>query len=121
MSNSSSCSRIRRTIPLSPGGGSIATRQWDRSVEVWDLEARTELFTVDGKRRVIDVERSPDGQLLLKSTADGRALVVDRSGSEIQVLADGAFRMRAARFSPDGTLIATSGAGPLGDSVWVWD
>ena len=63
---------------------------------------------------VNDVAFSPDGEHLVTAGWDGEAKIVDRSGRVIRVLSEGAGHLFAARFSPDGRLVATAAASAEG-------
>ncbi len=109
-------------VSVSADGRSVAVSEWNGGrVEAWGRATRRPLFTVDGPPGVSDVDWSPDGTLLLMSMLDGSAVIVDRTGNEIQTLEDEAFEIGFARFSPDGALVATSGTGSSGRSMRLWD
>jgi WD40 repeat protein len=96
---------------------SIAFRQDERRIAcglesgrvlVWDLDTRTELFTVDGhSRQVTGVSFSPDGRFVISGGEDGLAVIYDAcSGERVSFTKceDGA--ITCVTFSPDGRYAA---------------
>ena len=83
-----------------------------------------ELFRISHRLDVNDVAFSPDGEHLVTAGWDGEAKVVDRAGHVIRVLSDGRWSLFAARFSPDGRLVATAARIPEGRyrlRIWDWE
>jgi WD40 repeat protein/serine/threonine protein kinase len=118
------------SFDVSPDGASIAAGGSGRPccggevVGAWDRATGEELFRINHRLDVNDVSFSPDGEHLVTAGWDGEAKVLDRDGRVIRVLSDEGWSLFAARFSPDGRLIAT--AARLGDGqyrvkIWDWE
>ena len=119
---------------MSPDGSSIALGGGNKAygyggasgVRVWDSSTGEELFRLGHDLDVNDVSFSPDGEYLVSASWGGTAKIVDRSGRVIRVLHEPGFDLFAARFSPDGSLVALS-ASPADDSapgrvsIWDWE
>ena len=105
---------------LSADGASIAIYGPD-SVTAWSTETRDEIFEADVHNAEFDW--SPTGALLVTAPiASATARIFDRSGHEVAALDGGSsFEIQAARFSPDGRLIATIGSDASGGKISIWD
>jgi WD40 repeat protein len=100
---------------FSPDGKRIVTASQDGEARVWDAESGAVLVSLDvagsfiEEDEIIESTFNSDGSRIL--TASGGAVRVwdADSGTELST-----FRGEAARFSPDGTLIITSGTDDTG-------
>jgi len=97
---------------LTRDGSAIAI--FDETVTAWNTETGDKLFAAEVPDGEFDW--SPDGQHLVVANT-----IVDRTGREVGVLEKEGFDVREPRFSPDGRLIATTGDGPTGEQVVIWD
>jgi hypothetical protein len=69
--------------------------------------------------KVIDIQFSPNGRLLLSASDDGTAQLWDaQSGATVGAPFRHSFRVRSARFSPDGQKVAT---GSADKTARIWD
>ena len=77
--------------PLAPDGRLLATGSEDRTVKLWDVQARTLLATLEGHAdSVLSVAFSPDGRLLATGSRDGTVKLWDvQSQGELQTLLGG--------------------------------
>jgi WD40 repeat protein/DNA-binding SARP family transcriptional activator/class 3 adenylate cyclase len=131
-----------QSFDVSPDGSSIAVGGSSRrngfggaaAARAWDMSTGEELFRFGHELDVNQVSFSPDGEYLVTASWDGTAKIVDRSGTVIRVLREGARDRRgplgglslfAAGFSPDGRLVATVAAAPESDvtrvTIWDWE
>jgi WD40 repeat protein/DNA-binding SARP family transcriptional activator len=110
-------------IEVSPDGELIAAAG-DDAARVWDAVTGEELFAhrYEGG---IGVGWSPDSALLALGRSDG-VRIVDRFGRRVADLEEPGFWVSAARFSPDGRLLAAAHI-PHGRDNWsamhlnIWD
>ena len=102
---------------LAVSNGVLAAGSPDGTVRVWRLATgSSRSWQVRG--RVSSLAFSPDGRLLLVTSRDRRARVIDvPSGRIVMTLAHSGF-VNAAAFSPDGRLIATAGQD---HNARIWD
>jgi len=117
------------SFDVSPDGGSIAAGGsglvgfGGEVAGVWDAATGEDLFTISHPLDVNDVAFSPDGEHLVTAGWDGEARIADRSGRVIRVLRDEGYPLFAARFSPDGRLVATAARVDEGEyrlRIWDW-
>ncbi|MET0234125.1 MAG: helix-turn-helix domain-containing protein [Kibdelosporangium sp.] len=107
-------------VALSPDGRTAATSSIDKSVILWDVQARTQVGTLDVGAVTTGVTFSPDGRTIATADHDYRLVT----------LWDAATRTRKAKlfghsgwarsvvFSPDGRTIASASAD---QTVILWD
>jgi WD40 repeat protein/DNA-binding SARP family transcriptional activator/class 3 adenylate cyclase len=127
-------------IDVSPQGDAVAAggssldedRFGGQVVQVWDPTTGRRLLSVPHDLDALDVAFSRDGAYLVTASFDGTSKIVDREGRVVRVLIDpdpfdprtgeGNFIGRA-RFSPDGSLVATAPwtMQPGGELVRIWD
>ena len=114
---------------MSPDGGSIAVGGWARpngfggevAVRAWDAATGEELYRIWHRLDVNDVAFSPDGAYLVTASWDGTARIVDRSGRRDPCPSEGGSQHNAARFSPDGRLVATAASAKRSYRLMIWD
>ena len=108
---------IIQSAALSPDGRRLATRHFDGSVVLWDLEAAQQHVAMEHDTTASAVTFSPDGTRLATASADNTARIWNaENGRELARLAHDD-EVRAVAFSPDGTLLATASAD---ETVRVW-
>jgi WD40 repeat protein/DNA-binding SARP family transcriptional activator len=116
------------SFDVSPDGSSIALGGWSTrtgyggaaAARAWDTSTGEELWRIGHELDVNEVSFSPDGEHLVTASWDETAKIVDRSGRVIRVLRERGFILAAARFSPDGSLVATLAFGES-PHVTIWD
>jgi WD40 repeat protein/tRNA A-37 threonylcarbamoyl transferase component Bud32/tetratricopeptide (TPR) repeat protein len=102
-------------------GSAVATWSNDRTVRFWEAIPRTPLgsTTVPPAGQVGAVTYSPDGKVLVATTADGAVLLRDAvTGKLLGSLRGHRHAARAAAFGPDGKVLATA---DLDGTAWLWD
>jgi WD40 repeat protein len=110
-----------RVISASPGTPDRDTEEWNREpVRIWSARMGVDLLHLLGHRdRIKDAILSPDGALILTTSADRTARVWDASnGIPMTVLRGSPEELNGAAFSLDGKFAVTFG----GDcSLRLWD
>jgi WD40 repeat protein len=114
-------------IAASPDGRIVAIATAEGAV-VRDMRTGDEPFAITSRGWIDGVAWHPDGALLAVAAFDeGLARILDSSGGEVAVLEeDPGLGVTAARFSPDGRVLATA-AFPTGrpdlsaQQVKIWD
>ncbi len=109
-----------KVFALSPDGRLVVTGHDDGAIRFWQVADPREPVVVKHRDYISSVAFSPDGSLLVAGTRYGEADIWDvatrtRSG----VLRGHMAGVHDARFSPDGTRVAT--AGGEGETVKLWD
>jgi WD40 repeat protein/DNA-binding SARP family transcriptional activator/tRNA A-37 threonylcarbamoyl transferase component Bud32 len=120
-----------QSFDVSPDGSSIALGGGSRrndfggasAVRAWDTSTGEELYRIGHELDVNEVSFSADGDYLVTASWDGTAKIVDRSGRVIRVLGEGGDSLHAARFSQDGSLVATVTESDVSrwNRVTIWD
>ena len=111
-----------RSISYRPDGQRVAVAS-DKQITIWDVASSRELSFIQPKSTMSErdyftsVAYSPDGTRLLTCFGNIARVWNANTGQETMVL-NGAL-VKAAAWSPDGSLIATASGG--GPDLWIWD
>ena len=104
-------------LAFSPDGLLLASASWDSTALVWEAGTGRQLARIDGDGRGLSsIAFSSDGLRLAISSTDGSARVFGLPPRPLLLRHEAA--VRAAVFSPDGTLIATADED---GRVQLWD
>lgn len=111
------------SVAVSPNGALIASGDYDGTVLLWDVAARSHVgpaLSGHGRERVNRVAFSPDGSLLATAGGDGRLLLWNVNGRQLvgPVLEGQQKGVAGTAFSPDRRTMA-SGSGD--GAVQLWD
>jgi WD40 repeat protein/serine/threonine protein kinase len=89
---------------FSPDGRALVTTSWDRTARVWDAETGEGRAVLSGHRGAPrSAVFSPDGTRILTAGWDGTAKLWDAAaGLELMPLGSGAAGIQSASFAPDG-------------------
>ncbi len=107
-------------LALSPDGEQIVTSTGDGKIKLWDLQSRTELFTLSGHEgHIYHVAISSDGSRLVSASSDGTAKVWDLDTQQLVLdLRGHTDEVLSVAFSKDGTRIVTAS---IDGTARVWD
>ena len=97
---------------LFTGGRKLATAGDDRTVRLWDLDARTSRSLCGHRGRVVDLALDPSGRYLASASYDGDVIVWDAAAdfAPTRLPGIGDHWALAVAFSPDGKALASSDA-----------
>lgn len=107
------------TISLSPDGTTVASGSHDGAVRLWDIDTGKVIRKCTGHTKLVwSVCWSPDGGQVASGSMDHTLRVWDaKSGDTLLRPIEATSNMPVlARYSPDGTMIATSGL-----QLKIWD
>lgn len=105
-------------LSWSPDGRTLASGSDDRTVRLWDVEARTGRVLFTHHHHVVALAFSPDGKLLASGAVDRMVVLHDLGAGTSDVLTLRNGEINALVWSPDGSRLAC-GAGD--QSVVVFD
>ncbi len=109
-----------RDFAFAPEGGRLVTARRDGPAEVWDVESGTRLAALAGTA-ANKVAFSPDGTRIAASMPDGTVRLFDAAtGSELLVLRGHDYG-NFVDFSPDGSMLVSSGRFDFIVRVWALD
>jgi WD40 repeat protein len=111
-----------RALAFSPDGTRVAAATGEpketSTVTVWDVAARTTLWTHREKTGIPAVDFSPDGRTLAIAVYDNVAKLLDVDGGKEKATLRHPKEVRAVSFSPDGRRLATA---CWDGALRVWD
>jgi class 3 adenylate cyclase len=98
------------SVAFSPEFARLATASGDRSVRIWDIQARRLLSTLWAHRDAVNcVAFDPDGKRLATASADKTAKVWEASTAQVRLTLNGHTETVVfVAFSPDGKRLATA-------------
>ena len=119
-------------MAFSPDGTLLATASWDKTARLWDMATGECVRTFTGHKSYINaVAFSPDGTLLATgggepSIGGGERLTNDdtarlwnvATGKRVRTLTGHTCEISGMAFSPDGTLLATTGSWDRTVRLW---
>ncbi len=104
-------------LAFSPDGAVIAVGGSLDAVTLWNVEKNLQAKLPGHKMAVLALDFSPDGSAIVTTSADAPARVWRLSdGQQMAVVGDGETPSAAARFSPDGRMIAVD----VGGAIQLW-
>lgn len=101
-----------RSVVFSPDGRYLLSGGADRTIRVWDLQARSlERVLPPSADQISEIAISPDGRLLASGSLDGTVKVWDwRNGQLLNTLAAHSDVVTSVEFSPDGQALGSASA-----------
>jgi WD40 repeat protein len=109
------------TIALSPDGKTVASGSQDGTMRLWDIQTRKVIGTrVRHLEHVGSMCWSPDGEELVSGSKDGIAALWMVERGDDQGWITGHNSVYAVSYSPDATMIATSGY-DMKEGIKIWD
>jgi WD40 repeat protein len=111
---------VAYSLAWSPDSKRIATGSFDKTVKVWDVAGKSEVFTVrDHSDFVYAVAFSPDGKILASGGRDKAVKLFDASnGKSIRTLSGHGGEVLAVAVSSDGKSVLSTGMEP---AIRWWD
>jgi hypothetical protein len=113
------CGFYSSSAAFSPDGSLLATGGYTGPIEIWRVSDATRVASIPYPTSVERVHFAPNGAAIIVAGYDARAVVFAvPSGEQLLELSPTSDETADAAYSPDGTLIATTG--PNND-VQLWD
>jgi WD40 repeat protein len=105
-------------IVFRPGGYELFSAGYDGTVRVWNVETGESRILRSFDYEVLSLAFSADGGQLAVAPRSGSVVILDPDSGDVELELEPASGAPELTFSPDGTLLAGAGPGPV---VHLWD
>lgn len=109
------------SMAFSPDGKTLASGSHDKTIQLWNIDARTHLRTLTGhEESVTDVVYSPDGTTLVSGSADGTIRLWNANTGDLMLPPiEEAGKVTSLAYSSDGGILASGSE--TNNAIHIWD